>query len=65
LAANLFPYEKYGFFWRKVFLSFRKWTKINVQKWEFQNSTWEKYNCVTIIEFFGVDTEKIIFILLP
>ena len=35
-------YEKTRFFWRKVFLSFRKWTKINVQKWKIQNSTCEK-----------------------
>jgi len=35
-------FQKTRFFWRKVFLSFQKWTKINVQKWEFQNSTWEK-----------------------
>jgi len=34
--------KKTRFFDGKVFLSFEKWTKINVQKWEFQNSTCEK-----------------------
>jgi len=45
-------------------LSFEKWTFINVQKWKIQNSTWEKINCVTINEFYGVTTEKIILTLL-
>jgi len=45
----------------KVFSDFEKWTKINVQKLEIQNTLPKSRTFVTIIEFYGLVTKKIIF----
>jgi len=55
---------KLCFFWGKVFLTFHFWTFINVQFSKVQIFTLENINCVTINEFYGLATEKMIFILL-
>ena len=56
--------KKTCFFDGKVFLSFRKWTKINVHFSKVQTFPRENINCLTIIEFYGLTTEKIILTLL-
>jgi hypothetical protein len=49
------------FFVGKVFSDFKKWTKINVQNPETQNTLLKKQGIVTIIQFYGLVTKKIIF----
>jgi len=52
------------FFCGKVFLIFHFWTFIFVQFSKVQTFTLENINYETIIEFYGLVTEKMIFILL-
>jgi len=44
----------------KVFSDFQKWTKINVQKSKVKNTLLKMPAFVTIIEFYGLITKKII-----